>query len=99
MFAYGVRVAQVLRGNVLEALLTGALATCVGMAVGYAILRWMVNSSMASTMPDLGVLISISPFTFVLAILAGTVSVTAAPLLTLGRLRGTDIPSALRVIE
>ena len=54
---------------------------------------------MRSTMPDLGILISISASTYGLAALAGIVSVSAAPLLTLRRLRRTDVPSALRVVE
>lgn len=83
----------------LEALLIGVLATLLGVAAGYAILRWIIDVSMRSTMPDPGTLVSISAATFGLAALAGIVSVTAAPLLTLRRLRRTDVPSALRVVE
>jgi putative ABC transport system permease protein len=99
LFAYGVRTASVIRGNAIEALLTGLLATAVGIGAGYAILRLMVDASMRNTMPDLGTIISISAITYALAMLAGVVSVTLAPLLTLRRLRHTDIPSALRVVE
>jgi putative ABC transport system permease protein len=82
-----------------EPFITGALATAVGVVAGYAILNWIVGVSMHNTMPDLGTLISISAATCGLATLAGTVTVTLAPLLTLKRLRRTDIPSALRVVE
>jgi putative ABC transport system permease protein len=99
MFAYGIRPGLVIRGNVLEALLIGASATILGVAAGYAILRWIIDVSMRSTMPDLGILISISASTYGLAVLAGIVSVSAAPLLTLRRLRRTDVPSSLRVVE
>ena len=99
MFAYGVGAARVIRGNVIEAVITGALATIIGIAIGYAILRWVIVVSMGDTMPDLGILISISLLTYGLAVLAGLVSVALAPLLTLKRLRRTDIPSALRVVE
>jgi putative ABC transport system permease protein len=99
MFASGIRPGLVIGGNVLEALLIGAFATMVGVAAGYAILRWIIDVSMRSTMPDLGILISISPGTYGLAFLAGIVSVGAAPVLTLRRLRRTDVPSALRVVE
>jgi putative ABC transport system permease protein len=99
MFAYGVSAGRVMSGNVTEALLTGVLATAIGTAAGYAILRWMVDVLMSNTMPDLGTVVSVAPLTYVLAILAGTVSVALAPLLTLGRLRRVDIPSALRVVE
>jgi putative ABC transport system permease protein len=92
MFAYGVRPARVIRGNVTEALITGALATAIGVAAGYGILRWILGVSMRDTMPDLGTLVSISALTCGLAALAGIVTVAFAPLLTLKRLRGTDIP-------
>jgi putative ABC transport system permease protein len=99
MFAYGIRPASVIRGNVIEALLIGTLATLAGVAAGYAILRWITGVSMRSTMPDLGILISISPVTVGLAALAGFVSVSLAPVMTLRRLERTDVPSALRVVE
>jgi putative ABC transport system permease protein len=99
MFAYGIGTARVIRGNVAEALITGALATALGVAAGYAILRWIVDVSMRNTMPDLGTLISISAATYGLAALAGLVSVSVAPLLTVRSLRRTDVPSALRVVE
>ena len=93
MFASGITPGIVIAENVLEALLIGVLATILGVAAGYAILRWIIDVSMRSTMPDLGTLVSISAATFGLAALAGIVSVTAAPLLTLRRLRRTDVPS------
>jgi putative ABC transport system permease protein len=99
LFAYGVRTERVLGGNAVEAVLTGLLATAVGIGAGYAILRLMIDVSMRNTMPDLGPIISISAITYALAVLAGVVSVTLAPLLTLRRLRHTDIPSSLRVVE
>ncbi len=44
-------------------------------------------------------LISVAPPTYVLALLAGTVVVAAAPLLTARRLRRTNISATLRVME
>jgi putative ABC transport system permease protein len=99
MFAHGIGAARVIRGNLAEAFITGALATLLGVAAGYGILRWIVGVSMRNTMPDLGTLISISAASYGLAALAGIVVVTLAPILTLKRLRRTDIPSALRVME
>jgi putative ABC transport system permease protein len=99
MFAYGVSPAAVLAGNVFEALLIGLLGTMVGVAAGYGILRWIIDVSMRSTMPDIGTLVSVSALTCGLAALAGTISVGAAPLLTLRRLRRIDVPSSLRVVE
>ena len=99
LFAYGVSAPRVIRGNMTEAVLTGALATMIGTAVGYGILRWIIDMSMRETMPDLGTVISISAVTYALAALAGIVSVSLAPLFTGRRLKRTDIPSALRVVE
>jgi putative ABC transport system permease protein len=99
MFAHGITVARIVRGNVAEALITGALATAIGIAAGYAILRWVIDISMRDTMPDLGTIVSISATTYGLAALAGIAAVALAPLLTVKRLRRTDIPSALRVVE
>ena len=93
MFASGITSGIVIADNVLEAFLVAVLATILGVAAGYAILRWIIDVSMRSTMPDLGTLVSISAGTCGLAALAGMVSVTAAPLLTLRRLRRTDVPS------
>jgi putative ABC transport system permease protein len=99
MFAYGVSVARVMRGGVVEAALIGALGTIAGIAAGHAVLSWIVNENMPETMPDIGTLISVAPLTYALAAAAGTVVVAAAPLLTLRRLRRTDIPATLRVVE
>jgi putative ABC transport system permease protein len=99
MFAHGIGAGRVVRGSMAEAALIGLLGTGLGIGAGYAILRWIVDVSMSNTMPDLGTLVTVAAPTFALAILAGVVSVSLAPLLTLRRLRRTDIPSALRVIE
>jgi putative ABC transport system permease protein len=99
MFAYGVTAARVIRGSVAEALIIGALGTAVGIAAGRGVLSWIVNENMPETMPDIGTLIAVAPLTYVLAIAAGTVAVAAAPLLTLRKLRRTDISTTLRVVE
>jgi putative ABC transport system permease protein len=99
MFAHGVTVARVARGSVVEALVIGALGTVAGVAAGHALLSWIVNTNMPETMPDIGTLTSIEPLTYALAVVAGTVVVAAAPLLTLRRLRRTDISATLRVME
>jgi putative ABC transport system permease protein len=99
MFAYGVSVARVVRGSVAEAVIIGALGTAVGIAAGHAVLSWIVNENMPETMPDIGTLIAVAPLTYALATAAGTLVVAAAPLLTLRKLRRTDIPATLRVVE
>jgi putative ABC transport system permease protein len=89
----------VVRGSVVEGLLIGALGTVVGIATGRGVLSWIVNENMPETMPDIGTLVSVAPLTYALAAAAGTVVVAAAPLLTLRRLRRTDISATLRVVE
>ena len=99
MFAFGVPVRRVLRLGVSEALLVGGLATVAGFGAGYLLLRWIAYSSMTETMPDIDMFLSISPFTIAAAIAAGLIAVGLAPLFTRRRLRRTDIPSTLRVVE
>jgi putative ABC transport system permease protein len=99
MFAYGITVPRVLRGSIAEALIIGALGTAAGITAGNALLAWIVNHNMPETMPDIGTLISVTPLTYALAAAAGTIVVATAPLLTLRRLRRTDIPATLRVVE
>lgn len=99
MFAYGVPVRTVLRLAVAESLIMGVLATLLGIAVGLGILSWVVNSSLEEILPDLGVIVSLSGSSILLAALAGAGAMALAPLLTVRRLRRMDIPSTLRVLE
>ena len=99
MFAYGVSVPRVVRGGVAEGLMTGALGTAVGIAAGHGVLLWIVDENMPETMPDVGMLVAVSPLTYALAVAAGTAAVAAAPLLAARRLARTDISTTLRVVE
>ena len=92
-------VARVIRGGVVEAVIIGALGTAVGIAGGRALLSWLINTNMPETMPEIGTLTSVAPFTYVLALVTGTLMVGVAPLLTLRRLRRIDLSGALRVVE
>jgi putative ABC transport system permease protein len=80
-------------------MITGALGTVVGIAAGRALLSWLINTNMPETMPEIGTLTSVAPFTYVLALVTGTLMVAVAPLLTVRRLRRTDLSGALRVVE
>jgi hypothetical protein len=71
----------------------------VGLGAGHALLSWLVRTNLPETMPDVGVLVSVGAGTYAVAMVAGTVVVAAAPLLTLRRLRRTDLPGQLRVVE
>lgn len=99
MFAFGVRPRSVLRINVLENVAVGILATLVGLALGTAILSWVVGSLVRETFPDLAVQMAIAPGTLTAAALAGVVALALAPIFTLRRLRLMDVPSTLRVME
>jgi putative ABC transport system permease protein len=99
LFAYGVPVGRVVRGGMFEALLIGALGTALGIASGHALLSWIVHTNLPETMPDIGTLTDVAPLTYLLAFMAGTLVVACAPLLTLRRLRRTDLPATLRVVE
>jgi putative ABC transport system permease protein len=99
MFAYGVTVDRVLRGAVAEALIIGSLGTLVGLVAGRGLLGWIITTNMRETMPDIGGLVSVGPSTYLLAVIAGVVVVALAPLLTLRRLRRTDMSATLRVVE
>jgi putative ABC transport system permease protein len=99
MFAYGLPTRTVLRLAVIESLIMGAIATLLGIAIGIAILNWVVDVSLKEVLPELGVVVSLSPTSVLLAALAGAGAMAVAPLLTIRRLRRMDVPSTLRVVE
>lgn len=99
MFAFGLPVRSVLRMAVTESLLTGVLGTLIGFVLGRLLLAWLVNVLFPETLPDLGIIASLSVETVVTTLLLGVVAVAVAPLFTVRRLRRMDIPSTLRVVE
>lgn len=99
MFASGLPVRTVLRLAVVESLIMGLLATAVGVVLGAAILGWVVNVNLKEVLPELGVVVVLSPFSVLLALLTGAGAMAVAPLLTVRRLRRMDVPSTLRTIE
>jgi putative ABC transport system permease protein len=99
MFAYGVRVRKALRMAVVENLVIGVVATAIGLAGGIGIIWWMVNVSAAETMPDIGLIVEMSPVTLFTVIVLGVAAVALAPVFTLRRMRRMDLPGTLRVME
>jgi putative ABC transport system permease protein len=99
MFAFGLPVRSVLRISVTESLLTGLLGTVAGLVAGRLLLAWLVNVLLPETLPDLGIIASISAETIATTLLLGVVAVAIAPVFTVRRLRRMDIPSTLRVME
>ncbi len=98
MFAFGVRLRSVLREITVEGLIVGLVGTILGVALGAVAVWWLAGSS-AQEMPDLQLLVKVAPATIATAFVMGVVAVALAPLFTARKLRHTDIPSTLRVME
>jgi putative ABC transport system permease protein len=99
LFAFGLPLRRVVTLEVAEGVLIGALGTAFGVGAGLLVVRWVVTSTMRTTMPDMGLDVAISAGTVVTAIALGVLAVAIAPLLTVRRLRRMDIPGTLRVVE
>jgi putative ABC transport system permease protein len=67
--------------------------------VGLVLVRWIITTTVAATMPEMGLDIVVSAGTVLTAVVLGVVAVALAPLLTVRRLRRMDIPGTLRVVE
>jgi len=98
MFAFGVRIRTVLREITTEGLIVGLVGTLIGVGLGMLAVRWLVTGS-AQEMPDLQIAATVAPATIVTAFVMGVVAVALAPLFTARKLRHTNIPSTLRVME
>jgi putative ABC transport system permease protein len=99
MFAFGLRTGTVLRNSMAESLLIGLLGTGLGLLAGTATIWWMVGFLVSDTMPELAVYPTVGFTTILTALAVGVAAVTIAPLLTVRRLRRTDVPATLRVVE
>lgn len=99
MFAFGLRVRTVARMGVVEGLVTGLLGTLIGVLLGMAVIRWVVHVLLAETVPEFGLVASLSGGTVLAALTVGVAAVALAPMLTVRRMRRMDLPSTLRVME
>jgi putative ABC transport system permease protein len=99
MFAFGLRLRTVVRMAVVEHAVIGVLGTAVGVATGYALLGWIFRFLLPTTLPELGITVDVAGGTLVTAAALGIVAVSLAPVLTVRKLRRTDLPSTLRVVE
>lgn len=99
LFAFGLPVRKVMGLEIAEGLLYGLLGTAIGIGLGTVVVRWVTNSVIATTMPELGMEVIVSGTTILTAVLLGVVAVAVAPLLTLRKLRRMDVPGTLRVVE
>jgi putative ABC transport system permease protein len=99
LFAFGLPVRRVVGLEIVEGLIYGVLGTVIGLGLGALIVRWLMTSVLASTMPDMTLDIILTTETVVTAVALGVIAVAVAPLLTVRRLRRMDVPSTLRVVE
>jgi putative ABC transport system permease protein len=99
MRAFGLPVRTVLGVVVKESAIIGAIATVIGLVGGTIFLRWMLASLTATTLPDVGIDLYLSPATILIAAIVGIASVAATPLLLVRRLQRMDLPGTLRVVE
>ena len=99
LFAFGLPLRRVIALETAEGVLIGALGTAIGVGVGLLMVRWVITTTLRTTMPDMGLDVVISTGTIITAIGLGVLAVAIAPLLTVRRLRRMDIPGTLRVVE
>jgi putative ABC transport system permease protein len=99
MFAFGVPVRSATGLAIAENLVVGVLATLVGLALGWAVTHWVVNSLMPQTFPELGADVALSTGSVLLVLFTGVVAVGLAPLMTVRRMRRMSLPATLRVVE
>ncbi|GAA0927393.1 hypothetical protein GCM10009554_08250 [Kribbella koreensis] len=98
MFAFGLPPRVVLAMAIAENAVIGLLGTLVGLAGGYAGLRYIV-SGFDQVTPELLVEPTLSTSTVLLTLVVGVSVVALAPVLSLRRDRRMNIPAALRVVE
>jgi putative ABC transport system permease protein len=99
LFAFGLPMRRVLRLETVEGLLIGLIGTAAGVGAGMLLNRWIIASTMQTTMPEMGMEAVVSLGTLLTAVALSVIAVGLAPLLTVRRLRRMDIPGTLRVVE
>lgn len=99
MLAFGLPVRTVLGLSVAESLLLGVLGTALGLLGGFGILTWMMRTTVPEVLPEIGVVATVAPTTIAWVVVLGVATVAVAPLLGLPRLRRTDVPTTLRLVE
>lgn len=90
---------RVLALETVEGLLIGLIGAGIGVAGGLLLNRWIITSTLATTMPDMELDVVVSSTTLLTAVALSVIAVGVAPLLSARRLRRMDIPGTLRVVE
>jgi putative ABC transport system permease protein len=99
MFAFGLRIRTVTRMQMAENLITGALGTVIGSAIGWVILNAMMVARIEEQLAEFKFTVAVSSMTLVVSALLGVLVVTLTPVLSVRRMLRMDIPSTLRVME
>jgi len=99
MFAFGVPVGTVVRLAMAESLILGLLATAGGVWLGWVLLRVLLATRVATTLPDIYIKATIGTTTLAIAAGLGILVVAAAPTLHWRRLARMDVPGTLKVME
>lgn len=99
MFAFGVRVRTALAMAVSESSIIGVVATILGVIGGVGALEWMNRALFSSTLPDVGIEVTLRMTTVIAVVILGVVAVAVAPLFTARRMRRMDLPGTLRLVE
>ncbi len=99
MFAFGLRVRTALVMAITESSVIGIVATVLGVVGGIGALEWMNRALFSSTLPDVGIEITLQTSTIVAVVMLGVVAVAVAPLFTTRRMRRMDLPGTLRLVE
>jgi len=99
MFAFGTRVRTAIRMAVVENLVTGVMGTVAGVGLGWVVLQRLLITRTETMIPELGLLIHVSPATLGLVALLGVLVVALTPVFTARRIITMDIPATLRFVE
>jgi putative ABC transport system permease protein len=99
MFAFGVRVRTALAMAVTESSIIGIVATVLGVIGGVGALEWMNRALLSSTLPDVGIGVTLEVATVITVVMLGIMAVAIAPLFTARRMRRMDLPGTLRLVE
>ncbi len=99
MFAYGTPPRSVTWVQIGENAILGILGTILGALLGWLLLQRMLVARMEIMMEEIGLLITVTPLSIVMALVLGIGVVALTPLVSARRLRRMDIASTLRVME
>ncbi len=99
MFAYGTPPRTVTQVQIGENAILGIFGTILGALLGWLLLQRMLVARMELMMEEIGILITVTPLSIVMALVLGIGVVALTPLVSARRLRHLDIASTLRVME